>query len=83
MIMDPKDRAALALVGFVGIFIVGSMIALVVMAFTGATGGENVWAGMFSLTTAILGGIGGYLGGTAVEARRHENTNVHKDEQES
>ena len=65
-----SDTATLLLITFVGIFIVGSMIALIVLAFEGQPGGESVWAGLFSLSTAILGAVGGYLGGTAVEQRR-------------
>lgn len=70
-VRDAKDTATLGLVGIVGLFVVGTMIALIVLAFNGATGGEAVWAGLFSLMTAVLGAIGGYLGGTAVEARKH------------
>jgi heme/copper-type cytochrome/quinol oxidase subunit 4 len=74
MVTSTKDKSALMLIGFIGFFIIGSMILLIIFAFTG-TGdgsGENVWAGLFSLTTAILGAVGGYLGGTAMEARKHE-----------
>ena len=73
-----KDKSALMLIGFIGIFILGSMILVVILAFqgTGDSTGENVWAGLFSLTTAILGAVGGYLGGTAMEARKHEPPEV-------
>lgn len=69
-----KDKSALMLIGFIGFFIVASMILLIIFAFngTGDGTGENVWSGLFSLTTAILGAVGGYLGGTAVESRRHQ-----------
>lgn len=68
---SPKDRTAMALVGLVGVFIIGSMVLLIVFAFkgTGDGSGENVWAGLFSLTTAILGAVAGWLGGSAVARR--------------
>ena len=70
-----KDKSALMLIGFIGIFILGSMILVVILAFqgTGDARGENVWAGLFSLTTAILGAVGGYLGGTTMEARKQQD----------
>lgn len=61
-----QDTAALMLVGFVGIFIFGSLVILVIGAFVGYPADGKVWAGLFSLCTAILGAIGGYLGGQAV-----------------
>jgi len=50
------------------------MILLIIFAFngTGDGTGENVWSGLFSLTTAILGAVGGYLGGTTMEARKQQ-----------
>jgi len=70
-----KDKSALMLIGFIGFFIVGSMIILIIFAFmgTGDGSGENVWAGLFSLTTAILGAVGGYLGGSTMEARKQQD----------
>lgn len=72
MTTSPKDRTAMALVALVGVFIIGSMVLLVTMAFlgTGDGEGERVWAGLFSLTTAILGAIAGWLGGSAAAARK-------------
>lgn len=70
-----QDTAALMLVGFVGLFILGSLTTLIVLAFRGVGTGEtgaNVWAGLFSLVTAILGAIGGYLGGRGVSARKRD-----------
>ena len=67
-----SDTATLLLITFVGIFILGSMTALVVLAFKGQPGGESVWAGLFSLCTAILGAVGGYLGGSAVEQQKQK-----------
>lgn len=64
------DTAALMLVGVVGFFVVASMVAIVVMAFAGVGAGENIWAGLFSLATAILGALAGYLGGQAVTTRK-------------
>lgn len=76
MTTNPKDRTIMALVGLVGVFVIGSMILLVIMAFlgTGDGNGENVWAGLFSLTTAILGAVAGWLGGSAVARRTPEKT---------
>jgi len=73
MVTSTKDKSALMLIGFIGFFIVASMILLIIFAFngTGDGTGENVWSGLFSLTTAILGAVGGYLGGTTMEARKH------------
>lgn len=78
-----KDKSALMLIGFIGFFIVASMVLLIIFAFqgTGDGSGENVWSGLFSLTTAILGAVGGYLGGTAVEARKHQPLDLHEDYQ--
>ena len=60
-----QDRTALALVVIVGFFVVASMTVVVIFAFSGVPSGENIWAGLFSIITAILGGITGYLGGSA------------------
>lgn len=65
-----KDTATLLLIGIVGLFILGSLVALIVAAFEGQPGGSNIWAGLFSLCTAILGAVGGYLGGQAVGSVR-------------
>lgn len=67
-----QDSAALLLIMMVGLFVVGTMIALVVLAFAGQTGGQAVWAGLFSLTTAILGVVGGYLGATSIEQQKQK-----------
>lgn len=64
------DTAALLMIGIVGFFIVATMTILIVLAFAGKPGGENVWAGMFSLCTALLGAVGGYLGGTTIEKQK-------------
>lgn len=64
------ESAALMLIMIVGLFVFGSMVALIVLAFTGATGGESVWAGLFSLMTAALGCVVGVLGGSQYEQRR-------------
>jgi len=67
-----KDIAALSLIGFLGLFLVGSLVVVIFLAFTGAGGGEDLWSGLFALITAILGAIVGWLGGTAVEAQKHQ-----------
>ena len=61
--MGPRDSAALVLVGVVAFFVVGSMSVVIIFAFNGVPSGENIWAGMFSIVTAILGAVGGYLTG--------------------
>src|SRR4029077_7760690 len=50
-----QDRTALALVVIVGFFVVASMLVVVIFAFSGVPSGENIWAGLFSIITAILG----------------------------
>ncbi len=60
-----REATALILVGIVGFFVVASMAVVILLAFQGIPSGENVWAGLFSIVTAILGGITGYIGGTA------------------
>ena len=62
--MTKREATALILVGIVAFFVVASMAVVVVLAFQGIPSGENVWAGLFSIITAILGGITGYIGGT-------------------
>ena len=59
--MRPRDTAALVLVGVVVFFVVTSMGVVIIFAFEGIPSGQNIWAGMFSIVTAILGAIGGYL----------------------
>lgn len=70
-----KEIAALMLTGFVGIFIVGSLVIAAALAFgpTDSTG-EKVWSGLFALTTAIVGAVGGWIGGTITERHRTEET---------
>ena len=63
--MTKREATALILVGIVGFFVVASMLVIILFAFQGVPSGENVWAGLFSIVTAILGGITGYIGGTA------------------
>ena len=63
--MTKREATALILVGIVGFFVVASMAVIILLAFQGIPSGENVWAGLFSIVTAILGGITGYIGGTA------------------
>lgn len=78
---DPKDQVALGLLTIVGIFVGGTMIAMIALAFAGAgtgDGGERVWAGLFSLVTACLGALGGYLGGVAT-AGRNGNRSLGED----
>ncbi len=58
-----REATALILVGIVGFFVVASMLVIIVLAFQGVPSGENVWAGLFSIVTAILGGITGYITG--------------------
>ena len=60
-----REATALILVGIVGFFVVASMAVIILLAFQGIPSGENVWAGLFSIVTAILGGITGYITGTA------------------
>ena len=60
-----REATALILVGIVGFFVVASMAVIILLAFQGIPSGENVWAGLFSIVTAILGGVTGYIGGTA------------------
>ena len=69
---NPKDTVAFGLLTIIGIFVGGSMLTMIILAFAGAgtgEGGERVWAGLFSLITACLGALGGYLGGVAVSQR--------------
>ena len=63
--MTKREATALILVGIVAFFVVASMAVVIILAFNGVPSGENVWAGLFSIITAILGGITGYLGGSA------------------
>jgi len=65
-----RDNAALAMVGIVGFFVVASMAVIIIFAFSGVPSGENIWAGLFSIITAILGAVGGYLGGQAQARKR-------------
>jgi hypothetical protein len=73
------DTAALLLISIIGLFVVGTMIALIVLAFSGATGGESVWAGLFSLMTAALGGVAGYLSGTQIQQQRQRRNGNGQD----
>ena len=74
----PQDTAALLLVVILGVFVLGSMTALIVGAFMGLPGGKGVWSGLFSLATATLGAIGGWIGGQQVERnRRNGNGATH------
>lgn len=66
-----QDRIALIMAGVVGAFVLGSLAIILVLIFTGVAPGDNVWAGLFSMMTAILGALGGYFGGVAVEAKRN------------
>ena len=63
--MTKREATALILVSVVAFFVVASMAVIILLAFQGIPSGENVWAGLFSIVTAILGGITGYIGGTA------------------
>ena len=63
--MTKREATALILVSIVGFFVVASMAVIILLAFQGIPSGENVWAGLFSIVTAILGGVTGYIGGTA------------------
>ena len=63
--MTKREATALILVGIVAFFVVASMFVIILFAFQGVPSGGNVWAGLFSIVTAILGGITGYIGGTA------------------
>lgn len=64
-----REATALILVSIVAFFVVASMVVIILFAFQGVPSGENVWAGLFSIVTAILGGVTGYLGGQAVGRR--------------
>ena len=63
--MTKREATALILVSIVAFFVVASMAVVILLAFQGIPSGENVWAGLFSIVTAILGGITGYIGGQA------------------
>lgn len=67
---NARDNAALAMVGIVAFFVVASMAVIIIFAFSGVPSGENIWAGLFSIITAILGAVGGYLGGQATARKR-------------
>ena len=72
----PQDSAALMLVVIVGIFVTGTLIALIVGSFLGMQGGENVWAGLFSIVTAVLGAVGGWIAGTTIEKGKRNGNGV-------
>lgn len=64
MTLEPKDRVAIMLACTVGIFVAISTIGFFFLAYAGLNVGKG-WAGLFSLMTAILGALAGWLGGTA------------------
>ena len=65
-----REAIALTLVSIVAFFVVASMAVVILLAFQGIPSGENVWAGLFSIVTAILGGVTGYIGGQASGRRQ-------------
>ena len=71
-----REATALILVGIVAFFVVASMAVIIVLAFQGVPSGENVWAGLFSIVTAILGGITGYIGGSARRPQPEEKSDA-------
>ena len=74
--MTKREATALILVGIVAFFVVASMLVVIVLAFQGVPSGENVWAGLFSIITAILGGITGYIGGNARRPQPEEKSDA-------
>ena len=71
-----REATALILVGIVAFFVVASMAVVILLAFQGIPSGENVWAGLFSIVTAILGGVTGYIGGTARRPQPEEKSDA-------
>jgi hypothetical protein len=65
-----RDRVALLMAAVVGLFVLGSLAIILVLVFSGRAAGDNIWAGLFSMMTGLLGALGGYFGGVAVEAQR-------------
>lgn len=74
-----RDTTAVLLVAIVGFFVIASMAVIIIFAFSGVPSGENVWAGLFSIITAILGAVGGYLGGQATTRKPPHRTTVTRD----
>ena len=71
MTIDPRDKIAGLLAVVVGVFLLMSMVGVFILAWNDKAG-ENIWAALFALATAVLGGVTGYLAGTATTKRNGE-----------
>ena len=64
----PRDRIAMVLAVVIGAFLLLSLVGVFALAWNDKAG-ENLWSALFALATALLGGVTGYLAGTATVRR--------------
>jgi hypothetical protein len=62
MTRDSRETVALVLAGVVGLFVLGTLIVVFVLALNG-TGLPDVWTSLFGLVIAVMSALGGWLVG--------------------
>jgi membrane protein YqaA with SNARE-associated domain len=63
---DTRETVALVLACTIGAFLLLSLVGVFVLALND-NAPENLWAALFSLATALLGGVTGWLAGSALK----------------
>lgn len=60
--VNAKDNVAYALAGIVGLFVVGTLIIVFILALNGVAL-PDTWTSLFGLIVAIMSALGGWLVG--------------------
>jgi uncharacterized membrane protein len=69
---DQRDRVAMLMAMVLGAFLLLSLVGVFVLALNDQAP-ENLWAALFSLATALLGGLTGWLLGTSTTRKQNGN----------
>jgi Na+/glutamate symporter len=71
-VREAKDSVAMYLAVTVGIFVLGTLVVVFVLALRGV-GLPDVWNSLFGLVVSIVSALGGFLAGQAVTEKRYSN----------
>lgn len=69
---EARDSVAMLLATAVGIFVLGTLVVVFVLALNGV-GLPDVWNSLFGLVVAIMSALGGYLAGSSMTEKKYGN----------
>lgn len=72
MVREARDSIAMMLAIVIGVFLVMSLIGVFILALNNEAP-TNLWAALFSLATAAMGGVTGYLAASTQAAMKRPN----------